>query len=285
MRDFYQGRGEDLRDAFHRDGIQYAISMGRRAPMHRMHVDCLHEIVDAGMIPVIGIGSTNGASSPLFDPLKNPLTEAEQREQLRHVVVREFPPQADAIMALLFAQEDLGHAEKWSQSMARTMQEKGVFGSCVLHFRAKENDTQSQNANIRALSGYTRILAEHGIPAWGSYNMHPEDDNIHASDMRKWNLNRLTRDQDSQFADPHYIINLANAARKRNPLRDAFERTNIPVTMLDLTLERMRAEAGISIKEIVELAMAKGELSLATLTQATATALEKLQKHLISKAV
>lgn len=285
MRDFYQGRGEDLSDVFHRDGIRYAISMGRRAPMHRMHVDCLHEIVNAGLMPVIGIGSTNGATSPLYDPLKNPLTEEQQREQLRRVVCREFPQEAEAILPLIFSQEDLGHAEKWSKNIAQMMQNKGFFGRCVLHFRAKESDFEVKNNNIRALSGYTKILAEHGVPSWGSHNIHPDDDNIHASDMRKWDLNRLSDDQRALFAAPDYIVSLANAARKRNPMNAIIEEAGIPVTMLDLSLERMRMEAGTSIREIMELATAEGRLSLATLTLATSTVLEKLQKYSISKAV
>lgn len=283
MRDFYQGRGEELRDMLHRDGIEYAISMGRRAPMHRMHVDCLHEIMNAGLMPVIGIGSTNAATSPLYDPLKNPLTESEQREQLRRVIYRYFPQKADAMMQLIFAQEDLGHAEKWSKSMAQTMREKGVFDKCALHFRAKENDTQNQDKNIRALSDYTKILAEHGIPSWGSYNLHSGDDNIHASDMRKWNLNHLSGNQESLFAEPEYIIGLAKSARQSCPSLEALENARIPVTMLDLSLNRLRVEAGTPTHEIIEAASAKDGLSLATLTLATAAALEKLQQHSISK--
>lgn len=259
--------------------------MGRRAPMHRMHIDCLHEIVNAGLMPVIGIGSTNGMTSPLYDPLKNPLTEEEQREQLRRVVYREFPREAEIIVPLIFSQEDLDHAEKWSKSIAQMAQNKGVFGRCVLHFRAKESDFQTQSTNIRALRGYTRILAEHGVPSWGSYNTNPDDDNIHASDMRKWDLNRLNRDQKSCFADPDYIIDLANDARKRNPMNAVIEGAGIPVTMLDLSLERMRVEAGMPIHEIIEQAMAKGELSLMALSSAAATALERLQKQFIPKPV
>lgn len=283
MRDFYQGRGKDLSDIFHRDGIKYAISMGRRAPMHRMHIDCLHEIVDAGLVPVIGIGSTNGASSPLYDPLKNPLTEEQQREQLGSVVYREFPQEAEAILPLIFSQEDINHAEKWSKSIAQIMQDKGVFGRCVLHFRAKESDFEAKNNNIRALSGYTRILAEHGVPSWGSHNIHPHDDNIHASDMRKWDLNRLRDDQRALFAAPDYIVDLANAARKRNPMKAVIEEAGIPVTMLDLSLERMRMEAGISMREII--GQTEEKLSLSTLSLAVATALENLQKQLIPKSV
>lgn len=285
MQDFYQGRGENLSDMFHRDGIAYAISMGRRAPMHRMHVDCLHEIVNAGLIPVIGIGSTNGATSPLYNPINNPLNEREQREQLRRLIHREFPQQADTMLDLIFSQEDLGHAEKWSKAIAQTMRNKGIFGSCVLHFRAKENDTQPNAKNIRALSDYTKILAEHGIPSWGSYNINSDDDAIHASDMRKWDLNRLSDEQKALFAEPDYVINLANAARDNNPAREFLEKARIPVTMQDLSLERLRVEAGISIQEIIEQATTTEGLSLATLTPAITTVLEQLQKYSISKAV
>ena len=82
---------------------------------------------------------------------------------------------------------------------------------------------------------------------------------------------------------PDYIVDLANAARKRNPMKAVIEEAGIPVTMLDLSLERMRMEAGISMREII--GQIEEKLSLSTLSLAVATALENLQKQLIPKSV
>ena len=79
----YHGSADALKDALKKDGIEYGISIGRRAPMHRMHVDCIHEIAEAGLKPVIFIGSTNTADSAYFNPVSNPLTLEQQKEQLK----------------------------------------------------------------------------------------------------------------------------------------------------------------------------------------------------------
>src|SRR5262249_15158487 len=74
------------KEEFSAKGIRYGVSIGRRAPMHRMHVDCLREIQEAGLKPIFFIGSTNDAKSPLYDPIRNPLTLEQQRVQLRLAV-------------------------------------------------------------------------------------------------------------------------------------------------------------------------------------------------------
>ena len=52
---------EELSDKLKADGVQYAVTIGRRSPMHEVHLDCIQEIADAGLTPVVVVGSTNGS--------------------------------------------------------------------------------------------------------------------------------------------------------------------------------------------------------------------------------
>ena len=41
-------------------GFEYGLSIGRRAPLHKMHIDCILEIARAGLKPVSVIGPSTG---------------------------------------------------------------------------------------------------------------------------------------------------------------------------------------------------------------------------------
>src|SRR5687767_13869354 len=119
----YIGRASELGTQLSDDGLEYALSIGRRAPMHQGHVFCLRDILQAGLLPVIGIGSANFPGNPHYDPIKNPLTPQQQKEQLKIVVQKEFPNERDAIEHLIFVLEDVGDNAAWGQNVIAELSE------------------------------------------------------------------------------------------------------------------------------------------------------------------
>lgn len=226
-------------------------------------------------MPVFGIGSANDKTNPHYDPLKNPLTPAQQYEQLRIVVEKEFPEHGPRILDLAFALEDVGHDVKWSQSVADILHEKDMLGKCAMHFRPKVTDNVTSES-IQPLQYYKGLFARNGIPVWESSSINPETgelEEMSATEMRDWDLNQLTEDQYNALAAPDYIIALANAARGNNPDRELLDNAGIPVTMLDLSLERLYREADIPTLEIVAQAELQEEITVNTLRDAVSEAL------------
>lgn len=283
----YEGRLEKVGSNLKDDGQKYGLSVGRRSPMHRMHVECLEEIIKAGLTPVMCFGSANNADSRHYNPINTPLTMEQQKEQLRIVLEKEFPEQCEAVMALAFAQEDVGNAQKWSACIANKLKERNALDGCVMHFRAKDADCKtSVEKPILPLSRYGESFAQFGISVWQSHN-DPETEitltnpdtgkreELSAGTMRNWDLQSLTQEQRIAFAAPDYIIRLAIEARENNPDRELIK--SIPVTMLDLSLERMRKEAHIPTRDIIEVAQLNGELSLEAIKSALNV---KLEEHI-----
>ncbi|MBI1215983.1 MAG: hypothetical protein GC185_09220 [Alphaproteobacteria bacterium] len=248
MKGIYRGHSEEIREDLAKDGVEYGVSIGRRAPMHRMHVDCIREIAEAGLKPVIFIGSTNGAESAWFDPVKNPLTLEQQKEQLKLAV----PDYYDA--ACILTLDDMGNAEKWFNGFFEMFDGTPFKGKSVVHYRTKAADAQAKDAAIRPLSDYMQGFSRRGVPAWESANRDPADDAVNATDIRSFDLENLTAGQRAEMAAPDYIIELARKARAENPDRALLEEKKIPLTVFDLTLARLRREAGVSTKSVIDAA-------------------------------
>jgi hypothetical protein len=101
-----------------------------------------------------------------------------------------------------------------------------------------------------------------------------EMEELSASAMREWDLNDLSEDKYNALAAPDYIIGIANNARRNNPDGALLDQAGIPVTMLDLSLERLEQEAEISTREVMEKAGSEGEcITLNTLQRAANEAL------------
>lgn len=268
----YSGSPEELRPILHNDNMRYGLSVGRRCPMHSAHVTCLRDIIAAGLTPVVCFGSANDATNPNYDPIKTPLTVEQQITQLRMVMEQEFPDLCETVMALAFAQEDVGNAEKWSASVVEKLKDgEDISEFCVMHFFDKNVDHNTPaDASIKPLSNYSDAFLERGVSVWHCFT----DSELSATIMREWDLRHLTDEQRATFAAPDYIISLAEAARANNPDRDLLEK--IPVTMLDLSLERMRNEAGITTADVVSIAQKSGALSLKSIKE---TLGNKLKEH------
>lgn len=243
---FYQPvKGEEMASQLATDGIKYGISIGRRQPMHIMHLDCIQEITEAGLHPVIVIGSSNTADDSIFNPLENPLTEAQQREQIRlamaKVGIKDY-----TVLSL----KDVGSPEFWVGSLSKLLHDNGISSrQSVSHFRSKSTDRDK--AGIVPLKDTQEMSLHYGISLWQSHNRCASQDGYSATPFRTMPLDapESQRELRETLVVPDYIRGIASSARADNP--DLALLRNVPVTMLDLTLQRLRLESHLSTAEIL----------------------------------
>lgn len=184
----------DLAVRFAQDGIRYGVSVGRRQPMHRVHLDCLKEILAHGLKLICVHGSENPPGSPFHDPANNPLTLPQRIEQVERVLPGE------GIIHLSLA--DRGDVEKWSDDLVALLGDK--LPHCVFHYRKKHTDAMADGA-IRPLSQTVDALMKRGLAVWESENPRAADDAVHSAYLRTLDWQRLTPEQAALFADPEFI--------------------------------------------------------------------------------
>lgn len=275
----FQGDADEIAHEITDNGFEYAIPPGRRAPMHRMHVECVLDILRSGLKPVLAIGSVNGPESKLWNPVKNPLTVEQQKEQFRRAL-----PGIDYNPAMILELEDTPDDKTWIENFHKKVKELGIDRKSVVYFRAKSADASTaSDANTKPLSAYTQSFVDEGMAVWQSYNTNPADDNISASAIRAFDLENLTVQQRRIIGAPDYIVQLAREARNNNPDRALLDENNIPLTVLDLSLDRMRKEAGISTAAVIELAKVEGPVDATSLAQAATDLIRERAGATVSK--
>lgn len=243
---FHADAGQSVPAMLHAQGITYGISVGRRQPMHRMHVDCIREMHAAGLKPVIVIGSTNASTNPYFNPLENPLTEAQQRQQI-DIAMRQAGIEDYTLVSL----PDLGDMHDWNNSLRYLLKANGIpLEQCVSHFRAKMADAVA-TGDIQPLGAGKKEALAQGFHVWESFNQNRADDAVSSRDFRLVNVEdpAVRQQMDHTLATPAYIAEEARQARQRNP--DASLLQDVPITMLDLTLDRLRKECGMRTGDLL----------------------------------
>lgn len=273
MKHIFNGTARKKKQEIAAAGMTYGVSLGRRAPMHRMHVDCILEIVSAGLKPVIVIGSVNGPESPLYDPVRNPLSLEQQKEQIRRAL-----PGLNIDDGAILTLPDDPDDDVWMKTFVGKLKAAGVYGSSVVHFRSKSVDAASHEA-VKPLGQYVEPFMREGLAVWQSYNSDPADDTISGTDIRTYDLAHLTDEQRNIIAAPDYIADIARAARADNPDAKLLEKYHVPLTTLDLTLQRLRLEAGISTAEIIRTAREHGDVTVHTLAEAAYEHINRLHAH------
>lgn len=237
---------QNLSTQFASDNIKYGVTIGRRQPMHRAHVDCIKEMAEAGLHPVIVIGSVNKAESRFYQPIKNPLDETQQREQIRRAMDR-----AGIKDYTVLALKDMGHNEFWASSLAKLLQDNGIKPSeCVSHYRSKAADADVGDA-LAPMSATEEFLIGYGISVWHSVNRDRSLDDLNASRFRKTDLmaDELQTELQRDLAAPDFLMFEAKRARAENPDKTLLE--NLPITTLDLSLRRFRKERHLSTHDIL----------------------------------
>lgn len=205
--------------------MRYGVSIGRRQPMHRIHVDCIREIVDAELKPIIMVGSVNNTCSPFYDPFKNPLTFEQEKEQLRLAL-----PDIDYEILPI---ADVGNLEQWCAAVVKLLDDR--VSQSLMHYRAKQSD---KGGAIEPLSASEAVFATLGLKSWRTVNANPEDDKINSSKLRELEIDNPQFQSD--VVVPDYIRQLMTQARAEHP--DA-KNWGAP-TMRDISLWRMWKETG-----------------------------------------
>lgn len=247
---FYYGRLEDgINKRIIEDGIKYGISIGRRQPMHKMHLECIKEISECGLFPVIIIGSANRGNNFLYNPIENPLNEKQQRIQISNALnnanINDFK-----ILAL----PDMGDIECWVASVHNLLKENSINpNKSVCHYRSKEDKIVKHNSNlVKPMKSSNEALIRYGISVWESYNLNPEEMNfISASFFRQIDLfdHKNIDLMEKYLVDPYFIRQISISARNNNPNKDLLK--NIPITMLDLSLDSLSIEKSITSADII----------------------------------
>lgn len=205
--------------------MRFGVSIGRRQPMHRVHLDCIHEIVEAGLKPIIMVGSVNDAGSPFYDPFKNPLTFEQEKQQLRLAL-----PDIDYE---IFPIADVGNLEQWCAAVVELLADK--VSQSLMHYRAKQSD---KGGAIEPLSASEAVFATLGLKSWRTVNKNPADDAVNSTRLRELSID------DPQFQRdvvvPDYIHQLIDKARMEHP---ESKKWGAP-TIRDISLWRMWKDTG-----------------------------------------
>ncbi len=261
------------------DGIKYMLAVGRRQPMHQGHLKTIQRIMEQGFTPIIVIGSTNtaekvnGLADPLFEPVSNPLTLEQQREQIR----LSLPGKVEGKDYHLVPFPDLGDNEKWNQTLIGTLKGQieidgkypNLLGQTAFHFIGKPEDKRPRRL-VSADGKSEEVLAYFWEDTFEKLALPVLNDSLHeevpaelsATSLRSLDINHLSDADRALFAAPDYVVEQAKAARDSNP--DKALLIDIPVTAFDLTLQRLAQEKKISTAEII--AEAKKMDSVLTLT-------------------
>ena len=80
---FFRGTASpELIQTMRDNGVRCIVNIGRRQPFHRVHLDCVTEIEQAGFPQLLVQGSVNEPSNPAYNPLKNPFTYSQSKTQI-----------------------------------------------------------------------------------------------------------------------------------------------------------------------------------------------------------
>lgn len=193
--------------------------------MHRLHLDCIREITDAGLYPIILVGSVNKPDSLFYDPFKNPLTFEQEREQLRLAL----PNVAYDLLPI----PDFGDLEKWCAAVVELLDDK--ISQSVMHYRAKHED---KTGVIEPLSASEAVFTKLGLKSWRTVNADPADDAVNSSSLRRLPIDRPQFQRD--VVVPDYIRQLVSQARAEHP---ESKHWGAP-TMRDISMWRLWKEKG-----------------------------------------
>jgi len=219
-------------------GKRYVVCIGRRQPMHRLHKESIEEALETGLKLIYVIGSTNTADSDLYDPINNPLTYEQQIEQFYLT----FPQARGNKDITIIGIEDVGNLAIWAQNLVDKLDKLGVTKDCVVHFRGKNIDRHDFDIEIAGQkitlkdSWYIDTLPYFGLSVWYSKNIFKRDYDISSRHLRLYDLNKIGKYKQQQFACYDYIKKLANDAREASPIKTYLEGQKIPVTMIDIGL-------------------------------------------------
>jgi len=237
-------------------GIEYAVLVGRRQPMHKGHLATILKTMDQGLIPIIIIGSSNsafkedGSYDKSFNPISNPLNLAQQEEQIR----RSLPGKVEGLDYIIHQFKDVGDNDLWCRKLVSLLkginvngQMRDVKSKSMYYFIGKEIDKKGGRF------AWQDVFEELGFAAFIDRPHDGVSIDLSATQLRKLNPNATHSEKSSlyeSFADLDYIRSIANQARAEDP--HYMNLSKLPVTLFDLTLSRLRKEKGVSTANVID---------------------------------
>ncbi|MBU6338972.1 MAG: hypothetical protein KGQ36_03260 [Rickettsiales bacterium] len=235
------------------DEVSCGIYIGRMQPLLRTHFGCIKQITGADQKReiLLLIGSTNSYDQ-FFLPLENPLTVDQRKQQLELALINKN------IKYKIDFLPDLGDQDKWVESIKERVLANGFDPkkSAYCYFKKEEEYKKSPKAKVKPLDSYSQKIQENDINIWRLRNIDSMLDNISATPFRSIDLFSENKEIQKKITDnlvvPEFIKNLVIQAREKNHSAALLDELQIPKTMLDLSLNRLQEEAGISTKSLFD---------------------------------
>jgi hypothetical protein len=231
---------------------KYALIVHRFQPFSERHLEQVEEAKARGLVPVIVVRSQNNHEHPAYDPIKTPLTLEQQVEDIKRTV----PPSSGTV---IIPMADLGAKQSWSKALLDKLDDTtflkkcgldtphGIRSETMLMTRPEQHSNDQGETFLLAMPKVAKQLADEGLPTL-EYNHEP----VHVSAWRSAQLGvDLSADSNLPFCNKDYVLELAQKARAANPDRALLEQHNIPISLFDLTLDRVSKEAGIRTRQII----------------------------------
>lgn len=235
--------------------ITTGITVGRRQPMHIGHLDCVREIIHSGITNILFvIGSNNIAESDFYDAARNPLTFDQQVRQIQYALTllgQEMPEMNTAIDYKIVGLSDMGDMNAWAEELRELVVLSGfVPERAIYHYRSKVEDINNPRGLAKSES---EILAQN-ISVWRSYNQDMMLNFINSTEFRLMDLEgEEFRRKSKQLVHAELIRHEAKRAREESPDPDVQLLAHLPLTMMFLTLEKMRQDKQIFLKSIINI--------------------------------
>ncbi|MFT6077528.1 MAG: nicotinamide mononucleotide adenylyltransferase [Myxococcota bacterium] len=233
---------------------KYVILIGRRQPAHQGHLDCILDVWNQGAIPVIFLGSANDSANLNYNPIDNPLTKDQLIRQMEFLAKQEGFEDSKIITIA-----DFGNAKLWVREVVDLIEKNFPnrnLNQFLFHFFPKKNQKNDLKKDIKPLNFYVDIFQEYGIEPL-IFVGNEESKNLTSSDFRNKNVNSIDFGKvngENKIPYRSQIIDFANDARRKNNKNGFTEiLSNIDVTMMDLTLNRLVEECGFMPDQIKEL--------------------------------
>ncbi|MFT7086700.1 MAG: nicotinamide mononucleotide adenylyltransferase [Rickettsiales bacterium] len=235
---------------------KFVILIGRRQPFHLGHFDCVKNVLKAGGIPLIFIGSSNDISNKNYNPLDNPLNLNQSIEQLEFIMRDRLGLVKNQYKIISIS--DFNSSESWSKKLVSLLNENfpnEKMDRFLFHFFPKPEENKKITPDsfevIKNLSAYVSKFQAHGIEPI-IFDGTAQNRNLSSTKYRQIDL-RTSNEVDLDNV-PYLtrIIELAENARRNSNFSEVFVANQIPLTMLDLTLDRLKNELDIDLDNILK---------------------------------
>lgn len=249
----------DFNSDFKSKKIKYAVFVGRFQPfLKETHFDfCLKGILNTGLKPILLFGSGNeSADFEKFNPLNNPLSNEQRIGQFGYVKSALFDNEEDRIGFAGFLDDKFDN-DIWFRALLEHLIKyfadlnNGDSIENAVFFRVgKDADLKKDlRLNPPSLSHFDDMIIKSPLAGILSPNCDVRLLDISATKYRK--ISVLSEEFKNNVIAFDYIKNLVSEIRRQTIWGEHFNKINLDLTMLDLSLYRLCNEAKLDSKTIL----------------------------------